>query len=178
MALTPEALLKQQQFYGKMSAGLSGAGSLIGQGLTIANAGRGLQTQAPQQQVDAYGRPIFNLGGMQSQIDQFKPQGASFGEIAGGALSGASAGSAFGLVGAGVGFIAGGLSNAIAGGARKRQMDANRRIAMANLQNAQNMYNSSVMSYNNRQLGQGAYNDAQDTVQRMQNLFTYNSPTS
>lgn len=177
MALTPEALLKQQQFYGKIANGIAGAGSLIGQAETIANQGRGLATNAPTQQTDAYGRPIFNLGGLQQTIDT-KPQGANAGEVLGGALTGASSGAAFGPVGAGVGFVVGGLSNLFAGGARKSAMQRNRDIAMANLQNAQKMYNSSMSMFNNKQLGQGVYNDAQDTAQRMQNLFTYNTQPS
>lgn len=178
MALTPEALLKQQQFYGKLANGIAGAGSLFGQAETIANQGRGLATNAPTQQVDAYGRPIFNLGGLQQTVDT-KSQGPTFGEALSGGLTGAASGASIGgPVGAAIGFGIGTLSNLFAGGARKRATDKNRSIALANLQNAQNMYNSSMSMFNNKQLGQGIYNDAQDTAQRMQNLFTYNTQPS
>ena len=174
MAKTPDQLLKQQQTASQVSGVVSGVANLANQGINMVNSANSIQTNAPAQQMDAYGRPQYNLGNFQQDVNAIKPQGANAGEILSGAANGAMAGSAFGPWGTAIGGAVGAGSAAIFGRIRRDKMRSKQRIAQGNLFTAQQLYNRSVSGYNDQQSAMARYQDMTNPDQRMNNLYTFN----
>jgi len=172
---TPKNLLAQQQKASQASAVVGGVSNLLSQGLGMVNSANSIQTNAPDAQIDTAGKPIFNLGEAQQNTAAINPQGASGSEVASGALSGASAGAAFGPWGAAIGGVFGGASALIFGKKRKNRANGKKQLAEGNLFTAQKLYNQGIMNYNTAQSSQAAYRDSVNTDQRMNNLYTFNN---
>ena len=171
-SLTPQQLFRQQQTMNQISSGVSGAASLLGQGVGMIQEAKNINTTAPTPMYDSFGKPMYNLGNFATQVSAIKPQGATGGEVLSGAMQGASAGAAFGPIGAGVGALVGAGSNLLFG--RRRKKLQRRKADQANLalRNAQRSYNQSMTDYNQRQAAQSLYMDTQAEVdQRMNNVY-------
>lgn len=172
MALTPDQLFKRQQ---QMNMGLqaaSGASALLGQGMGMINEAKQIRTTAPTQLLDAFGKPMYNLGDFTSQVSAIKPQGAQGGELLSGALQGAAGGAAFSPIGAGVGALVGLASTALFGRRRKTLQREKQRLANKSLFNAQRMYNQSMESYNAQQAAQSLYRNQSEISQgRINNVY-------
>lgn len=176
MALTQEQLFQRQQ---KLNGGLqaaSGFASIIGQGVGMVQEAKNINTNAPGQQFDQFGRPVFNLGDFTQQVGSINPQGSKVGERLSGAAQGALAGAAIGgpaapitaLLGAGIGA----LSQTIFGRRRKRIQEKKKTLAQTSLFNAQRMFNSSMEDYNAQQSAQSLYNEQQYAYQnRVGNVY-------
>jgi len=119
MALTPTQLAKQQRIMGQATQVAGGAAALVGQGMGMIDQAKQIQTTAPSQVLDPWGKPVFNLGDFTSQVSAIKPQGATVGEVLTGTLQGASGGAAFGLPGAAIGAVVGASSSLLFGSRRK-----------------------------------------------------------
>lgn len=174
MGKTPDQLLKQQQAASQVAGVVGGVGNLATQGIGMVNEANSIQTNAPTQQANAYGKPQFNLGNFQQETSGIKPKGASGSEILSGAANGAMAGSVFGLPGALIGGAVGAGSAAIFGRVRRNKMKDKQRIAQGNLFAAQQLYNSSMNNYNQQQAANSQYQDLTNTDQRINNLYTFN----
>src|SRR6185369_17197735 len=97
--------IRQQQggIGGAITQGIGGIGNLIYQNQAMQAQADNINTNAPDNPLDAYGKPQYNLGGFQQATEAIKPQGADAGEIGSGALSGAQTGAAIGSIIPGVG---------------------------------------------------------------------------
>lgn len=138
-----------------------------------------INTQAPTEQKDAYGRPTYNVGKFASETWGISPQGASAGEVGSGLLSGASAGAAFGPIGAIGGAIVGGLTSLFGGEDRAETQRRKRREAEASLRRAQQQYNTDMMAFQNNQLAAENYgNLMQNEQKRAQNLYSFKNTYS
>src|SRR5690606_8014596 len=103
---------------------------LIGNAVGMANQGSGLERSAPQMQTSATGEPIYS-GAYYNQASNFKPQGATGGEVLGMAGQGAAAGTAI-MPGIGtlIGGVVGAIGGLIGGGARRRKQKREKDRAM------------------------------------------------
>lgn len=172
MALTPQQLYERQQTANKVIGAASGAASLIGSGVGMINQAKNINTATPTQQLDQFGKPVYNLGDFTQQYNSIKPQGATAGEVGSGILQGASAGMAFGPWGAAIGGVVGGISQLAFGRRRKRIQEKKKTLAQTSLFNAQRMFNSSMENYNAQQSAQSLYNDQQYAYQnRIGNVY-------
>jgi len=179
MATTPLQALKKAQrqqqvgnFAQKASGVISGATAIVGQGLGMIQEGKNIQTSAPAQQLDSFGKPLYNLGDFQTQVSAIRPQGATGGELLSGTLQGAQAGMAFGPVGAGIGAAVGALSTALFGKRRKTLQERRKTLAQRNLQAAQRLYNTGIEQFNAKTSAQSLYNEQLDLAQqRMYNVY-------
>ncbi len=174
MAKTPDQLLKQQQAASQVSSVVGGLGNLANQGINMVNEAKKIQTNAPTQQFDAYGRPQFGLGNFEQSTEGIKPQGATGSEVLSGAANGAMAGAKFGPWGAAIGGVVGAGSSLLFGRRRKKLMQDKQRIAQGNLFAAQKLCNTSMEGYNQQQASNSQYQDLLNTDQRMNNLYTFN----
>lgn len=174
MAYTPEQFLKDQKISSQISGVVGGVSSILGQGLSMIDEAKSINTTAPGVQQDFLGRPVYSIGQFSVDANAIKPQGASAGEIGSGALKGASAGAVFGPVGAGVGALVGAASSALFGRRRKTLQQRKQRQAMGNLFAAQQLYNKSMNIFDSTQKGRSLYENAVDQEQRAQNLYTFN----
>lgn len=173
MPLSPEQLAKQQQTYGNILAGLGGASQILGQGISMIQDAKSINTIAPTVQSDSFGRPMYNLGNFTTQVSAIKPQGSTGGELASSALSGAAAGTAI-MPGWGtaIGAVVGFAANALFGRRRKRIQEQKRRTANMNLQAAMSRYNTLVDQFNSNQMAQSLYNERlMESQNRMSNVY-------
>lgn len=162
--------LARQQFTGQVTAVTGGATNLLGQGMSLANRYNWMQTKAPAEQLDAYGNPLYNLGGLNAQLD-VTPRGARAGDVLSGAASGAAAGSAFGLPGTIIGTGVGAISSLISGAIGKKRGEKRKELAAQNLAAAQRTYSLDKNFANNKQLGMGDYERLNNNYARLQNLY-------
>ncbi len=171
-ATTPDQLFKQQQAISRASGIVSGAAALGGQFSGMINSAKNINTTAPTAMVDSFGKPMYNIGNFQSQVSAIKPQSATGGEVLSGAMQGASAGSQFGFIGAGIGAVAGAIGTLFAGKRRKTLQQRRKSLAQSNLRDAQRMYNQGIEAFNMRQSAMSQYGQQQDLVdQRMNNVY-------
>ena len=137
----------------------------------MANQGLNLDTQIDSQ-VDPYGRPTYNAGGLQSQASSAKPQGATFGEVGSGTLKGASAGLTIGgPVGAAIGAGVGGISAGIGGTIRRNRQRREKNKALAKVSAAQKEYNAADVSYRNQNNLMEDYQQMSNPNRRIRNLY-------
>ena len=161
------------------------AASQIAQQEAIVNQANAVQGGMPGQQLDAYGRPIYNLSGLTyAANNNFKPSHAAdtkerFKNTLSGAQEGAAAGSSAGpwgmAIGGITGSIFGGFGTHAAQKHRNKIIDRKQAIARANLKMAQNNYGSLVQNYNNKQMGQEDYQRISGNQNRLQNLWEVQS---
>lgn len=172
MALTPDQLFKRQQQMNQGMQVASGAAAILGQGMGMINEAKQIRTTAPTQLLDAFGKPMYNLGDFTSQVSAIKPQGAQGGELINGALQGAAAGAAFSPLGAGIGAVVGLASTALFGKRRKKLQKDRQGLAQNSLFNAQRLYNQSMESYNAQQAAQSLYRNQSEIGQgRINNVY-------
>jgi len=172
MALTPQQLYQRQQTLNASIQAASGAASLIGSGIGMVNQSKNINTATPTQQLDQFGKPVYNLGDFTQQYNSIKPQGATAGEVGSGVLQGASAGAMFGVPGIIAGAAIGGISQLAFGRRRKNIAKDKKSLAQKSLFNAQRMFNSSMENYNAQQSAQSLYNDQQYAYQnRIGNVY-------
>lgn len=173
MALRPQQLYERQQTANKVIGAASGAASLIGSGIGMINQSKNINTNTPTQQLDQFGKPVYNLGDFTQQYNSIKPQGATLGEVGSGMLQGAAAGVGFGGVpGAIIGGVVGGISQLAFGRRRKNIAKDKKSLAQKSLFNAQRMFNSSMENYNAQQSAQSLYNEQQYAYQnRVGNVY-------
>lgn len=142
------------------AAGVAGlAGNVAG----IANSNQKVGMEDPQGQKDAYGRPIYNLGGFSQQVNNLEPKGASGGQFMSGVASGASAGAPFAAATGGLsvlgGALIGGVGSLIGGAIKKNKEEKTLEENKKKLTTLQNNFNSQNISANNNLLAQQAYED-------------------
>ncbi len=101
--------------------------------------------------------PTYNLGNYVNSVGAAKAKGADAGEVLSGVGKGAEAGSAFGVPGAIIGGVVGGVSNLIGGGVRKRRQQREIRKARRKAFTAQQNYNEAASEYNTNQMAQQEY---------------------
>jgi hypothetical protein len=129
----------------------------------------------PSSETDAYGRPVYNLQGLEQKIGAIDTSGPTLGSIGKSAGQGAAAGSAFGPYGAAIGGIVGATGGLISGLVGSKKAQEKKRQAQMNLLNAQRMYNAQMVGYNNQLAGQSLYGDIMNN-DRSFNLAKFNSP--
>lgn len=171
MAKTEAQLFKQQQDMNKGMAAAQGGAALFSQGTNMIAEAKSINTAAPVEMVDAFGKPVFNLGGFSSQVAAIKPKGASGGDIGSAAMTGAAAGAAFGAWGALIGGAVGALSATLFGRRKKKLMERKQRLAKGNLFAAQQSFNTQLNDYNSRQSAQSLYNETMNMDARMNNVY-------
>lgn len=182
MALTQDQLYSQQQKMNQYGSAIAGGASLIDDWSQMQHQNDMINTNVPNHESDAFGKPVYNLGNLQQNINQIDTSQDSFGGIAKanltGSFKGAAAGSAFGpwgaLIGGAIGGVGGIISGFTAGAASRRK----KRLAQQNLFNAQRMYNTQMAQYNLQQSGQQAYYDNLNNSNREFNIYKFNSPYS
>ncbi len=155
MANTPNNYLQTiQKGVQQVGQGIpGGVGGLISTGLSLLNNNlQGAQQasappdQVPGQQLDAYGKPQYNLGAYSQYAESIDPnEGNNF------------------------------FTDLGVGSHNRLQSMRKKMLAQANLRSAQKMFNNSMETFNSQQAAQGLYNDTANTDQRQQNLYTYNS---
>ena len=151
------------------AAGISG---ILGQGMGMVQEAKNINTTAPTRVLDAFGKPIFNLGDFQSQVSAIKPQDATFGEKISAGVQGASAAASLGPVGALLGFGFGTLSAGLFGRRRRNLQRDKKTLAQSSLFNAQRMFNQGMESYNAKQSAQSLYNEQGSINQgRINNVY-------
>lgn len=182
MALTDAQLYNQQQKMNQYGSAIAGGASLIGDWNQMQHQNDAINTNAPGQETDAYGKPVYNLGQLQQNINQIDTSQDSFGGIAkanlSGSFKGAAAGASFGpwgaLIGGAIGGIGGIISGFSAGAASRRK----KRLAQQSLLQAQKLYNIQMSQYNQQLAGQSMYEDQQNNINRDFNIYKFNSPYS
>lgn len=184
MALTPDQLYQQQQQMNQYGAIASQSAGLLGQFYSQAHQNDNINISAPDQQVDMYGKPTYNLGNFQQQISGINTKGASAGQLLGGAAQGAAIGANPALVAAtgglsiAIGAGVGAVGSAIGGAIGSARATRRKQLAQQSLMAAQRSYNSHMATYNDQQLGQQQYRDDQSPDNRMYNLYKYTTPYS
>lgn len=157
---------------GVASAATTGL-SLIGDAYGMANQSLGLG-DAPTQQYSATGQPVYS-GSYYNDVQAAKPQGATFGEAAGGAIKGASAGAAVGgPVGAAIGGVVGLGAALIGGRSRKKKQEREKRRANTQARAAQNNFNTADKQFDDQQIAQSDYFSRLNNTNRLRNLYSYN----
>jgi hypothetical protein len=147
--------------------GIGLAGNFIG----MANQGLGLNTNIEPMRTDSSMAPTYNAGELWNDASSVKPQGASGGELLNGVGQGASAGAAFGPLGAVIGGAAGGIGTAIAGDYRKRKQQREKNSAMRQVQSAQQNFNQADVDFRNQRNQMEDYNQRMDSSNRLYNLY-------
>lgn len=152
------------------TAGLSAVGDAVG----IANQSLGIETQAPGLEKSATGEPVYNAGQFYNQASMAKPQGATGGEVVGGALkTGASVLAATGnpLLAGGAALFSGVL-NLFGGRRRKKRQQDEKQKAMTSAKAAQKNYNTASLAFDEQQASQADYLKRMDNTNRLWNLYS------
>jgi len=162
----------QQGKMDAISGAATAAASIVGDGLAGIQEAKNINTNAPTQQFDSFGRPMYNVGDFASQVASMNPSGASGFQIAGSTLKGAAVGAQFGgPIGAAIGGAVGGISTALFG-ARKKTLERRKKsLARGNLFAAQQNYNQQTSDYFARQSAQSLYNNQFNSENRMSSVF-------
>lgn len=154
-----------------IQAGVAGLQNIM-QAKQMGDQANQIETAAPNQEFDYNNRPSYNLGQYAVDTNTIKPQGATFGEVAGSVGSMAMAGlSAGGPIGALVGGAFGAVSSLVGGRRRKRKMNEKKQARRRNLLAGQQRYNQSQQGYNQSRLAQEAYSDEMNTSSRLYNIY-------
>lgn len=187
MALTAQQTANAQKY---TQAGIQGAAAGVGVFQTMKNElGKydNLDVTAPDQQFDAYGRPTYDAGGLLSTYNQLE---SDFTDpkrdrkllnkmTTEGGKAGVKAGANFGPWGAAIGGAigwAGGAVGALFGGKkRRRTMLKKGQLAQSNLLAAQQMYNTSMGTFNNQQFVNQEYGDLMSGENRINNIYQANT---
>lgn len=157
---------------GKGMTTLGGVTGLMGQIQGMNQEWKNLQFSNANQGVDAYGRPTYGAGQLGNEINTFKPQGATAGEILSGIKTGASAGAAFGLIGAGAGAAIGAVTSLLGGRRRRRKQREKLEAAKTKFINAQEGYNQDAAAFEAQENQQDYFNQLNnDYGRRVQNLY-------
>jgi hypothetical protein len=136
-----------------------GAAEMIGGWASMYNEGKDINTTAPSQEVDAYGKPVYNIGEFTASSQAIRPQGATGGEILGSTAKGASIGSQIAPgIGTAIGAGIGALGSIIGGIGRKRRMRKARQNAIRSIRTRQGQYNTSMRGFNSQQRAIDEYN--------------------
>lgn len=171
---SPAQLAKYQKTGQYAQAGASSL-ALFGDWYGNAHKYDNYNISAPGMENDAYGKPMYNLSGLDQKIGAIDTSGPTLDSIGRGAAEGAAAGSAFGPYGAAIGGVIGGIGSTISGFIGSDKAKQKKRQAQMNLLNAQRMYNAQMAQYNNQLAGQSLYGDIVNN-DRSFNLMKFNSP--
>lgn len=170
----PNQLAKMQRAGQYAQAGTSSL-ALFGDWYNDAHKYDSYNVSASGSETDAYGKPMYNLSGLEQKIGAIDTSGPTLGSIGKGAAEGAAIGGAFSPVGAAIGGVVGGIGSTISGFIGSDKAKQKKRQAQMNLLNAQRMYNAQMTSYNNQVAGQSLYGDIMNN-DRSFNLMKFNSP--
>lgn len=168
-------LRQNQKTIGNGFQAIGGGVGLASQWSSMANEADSINTSAPEQQLDYFGKPQYNLGEATINAININPQGAGADEILSGAAQGAAAGSAFGAPGAIIGGAIGAIGSAIFGGARKSEMEKKKQKAINSLRFAQAQYNKAQDQFNIQNSGMQMYNQMNDLYSREANIYKANN---
>lgn len=151
-------------------AAITGGLGLAANAIGMAQQGSGLDMSAPEVQRSATGEPIYD-GSFYNQASNFKPQGATGGEVLGMAGQGAAAGASFGLPGVAIGAVGGAIAGLIGGGARRRRQKREKAKAMKSATARQNDFNEASETFDQSQIAQQEYNKRMNMTNRLYNLY-------
>jgi hypothetical protein len=134
---------------------------------------KSIDTSAPQSQVDAYGRPVWNAGGMLNTIGGIDTGLNSAGKVgastARGAITGAQLG---GPIGGAIGGIIGAASSIIGGHVRRNAAKRAKRRAIRNFKGVQTSYNNNTLAANQQEAANSQYTDLMNNQTRYNNLYS------
>lgn len=160
--------------WGNISAITTAGVSAVGDAFGIANQGLNIETSAPPIQTSATGEPVYNTGQFYNQASMAKPQGATAGEVAGGALkTGASV-----LAATGNPLLAGGAAlgsaalNLFGGRRRKKRQEEQKQKAIKSAKSAQKSYNTASLAFDEQQASQADYLKRMNNTNRLWNLYS------
>jgi hypothetical protein len=137
----------------------------------MANQGLDLGQINPLQ-YSATGAPVLDSSYRNTALAA-RPQGASSGELLGGAAQGAAIGSQIMPgIGTAIGAVGGAIINAIGGGARKRKQRRERQQALEKANAQQQEFNQADLYFDQQQAARQAYRDRQDMTNRIYNLYS------
>ena len=151
---------------------LSGSASIYGElNSMYQNGVNSINPYASPTTFDAYGDPSYNQGNLVQQVG-IRAKGAQgedyLSNIGTGALAGMEVAGPWGAV---IGGAIGGISTAITGGAKKREMQRRHNLAISNLNAANKLYGTAKTQYFEHQLGMGDYNAKTNNYDRLNNLY-------
>jgi Sec-independent protein translocase protein TatA len=160
-----------EQLGGVMGAVGAGLGFINDQVQGV-NVVKSLNVDAPQQQFDASGRPVFNAHGMVGKINSIDTRGVSAGEALGATAKGAAVGATFGPIGAAIGGLVGAVGSIVGGRARRRAARRKKAKAIRNFKGAQTTYNQGALAANQEEAAQDQYQELTNNQTRMRNLYS------
>lgn len=164
----------------KIGAGAAALGGIAEMGLSAKAMGdeaKGIPTLAPQMQLDNQGRPMYNLSQFANETSSIRPQGATGGEVLGGAAKGVGIGlnpalmAATGGLSAPIGALVGAGAAALGGKRRKRIMTDKKRKATESLSSRQQEFNQANIGHSQNQLAQEQYYNQLNDPSRLYNLY-------
>jgi len=155
---------------GAAMAGLTGL-SLATDAFGMSNQPLGIETQAPNLEYSATGKPVYTAGAFYNQANSAQPQGATAGEVIGSVGKGVLAGAEFGPVGAAVGGAVGLATSLIGGGRRAKRQREQRYKATASARKAQTNYNTASEAFDQTQVAQADYLKRMNNTNRLYNLY-------
>lgn len=160
-----------------IAGGIGGIAGLYGNYEGLSHQADSIQTQAPPQQIDAYGRPQYNLGGLDAAANaNYKPsQSQEVGERLSGVATGAAAGAPLGPLGMLGGALIGGISTLFGQKKRRKKIAQRQALAKSNLESAQKSYGTMVNNYQTKQLAMGDYYNKMNNTNRLQSLYDIQS---
>lgn len=164
----PKQEPKKFNWEGAINAGMGGLG-ILANSFGMANQGLGINMEVPEQ--NQYGQPVYGGGELAAQINNAQPQGATGGEILGGAAQGLQAGAALGPVGVVGGAVVGAVSSIFGGRARKRRQERERERARNKLGVVQQNYNTTDVAFRDKMNQQSEYLDKMNDNSRYYNLY-------
>ena len=166
-----KSMNKGQQANAAFSAGL-GALSL---GMDIASVGgqRLNLGKAPAVSYQEGTMPTYQTGDFMNRAYRARPQGASFGQVAGTTIKGAQIGAQLGGgVGAAIGAGVGAVGGLVAGGVAKRRQRREKEKALQQARMQQQDFNTRALDFSQQQTAQNEYRRRNDPYERMSNFYT------
>ena len=162
---------QQKQMGGYGAASIQTIGTIAQQQARIKNATT-INTNAPTPQLDAFGRPQYNLGTFAAQTAGVRVKGGGAANVASDAGAGLAIGTEIlpgwgSLIGTAVGAIYGLASN----GYEKNALAKKKNLAYQSLMAGNNVYNAAMGQYNQAQLGKSVYDFRNDPNQREYNVY-------
>ena len=190
MALTTQQTANAQKY---AQAGIQGAASgvsIISDIKQLGDAYKDVNTDKPEQQFDAYGKPVYeggqllstvnDLNGAYNKTNNYKNRGKEIlTQTTNGFIKGAQAGSAAGpwgaLIGGWIGGSIGTFGTLFGQKKRRRTLERKAKLASANLFSAQQTFNNSMQAYNNQQYANQQYADLMNADNRINNIYQANT---
>jgi hypothetical protein len=155
--------------------------ALLGAGMNtynMANQSLNLPEMGQAYQVSATGKPVYAQGQDYINTMNAKPQGATAGEVGSQALSLASAGMAFGPVGAAAGAVIGAGAALFGGNRRRKKQEEEKRRAQRKLRLGQEAFNQASQSFDEQVASNQEYQRRRDMTNRLYNLYSLPQTTA